>query len=364
MNPHEHTSRIRVAESAASAIHRSQEERVREAEAVRKAARFLTRASEVAMERAAEGGVYSTALVDRSLGFDNQLMNLVLQTLAPGGHTRSRRHGEAIHHVLDGHGYTLIDGVRFDWKRGDTFHLPSGSVHQHFNLDPGRPATHVALSGGPPYEVLGDYWAIESAGDHYVDPGDGWEPDHPFVEGRRMPIDASPTGERWMSSTHVHRHGRKQEHEDKRKSVRLFTAAEELKIERSAHKGDFITSLVDRSLGFDNRIASLDIHTMPPGSHTETHRHWEAILHILKGRGYALIDGQRYEWQTGDTIHIQTGVWHQVWNTDPANPSHILAAKSIGIIEHVMPYREEALDDDYTRPDPGFVPPNPWLERS
>ena len=38
----------------------------------------------------------------------------------------------AIYHVVSGQGYTIINDVKFEWKQGDTFCLPSWSRYQHF----------------------------------------------------------------------------------------------------------------------------------------------------------------------------------------------------------------------------------------
>ncbi|MBI4333259.1 MAG: hypothetical protein HY673_18500 [Chloroflexi bacterium] len=44
--------------------------------------------------------------------------------------------------VLDAEGYTVVDGVRYDWEAGDLIVLPvkpGGIEHQHFNKDPDGP---------------------------------------------------------------------------------------------------------------------------------------------------------------------------------------------------------------------------------
>lgn len=52
---------------------------------------------------------------------------------------KQKTQGGQVHIVLEGRGYTLIDGVRHDWKQYDVIFLPllpDGTVHQHFNTDP------------------------------------------------------------------------------------------------------------------------------------------------------------------------------------------------------------------------------------
>ena len=51
---------------------------------------------------------------------------------------KQKTQGGQIHIVLEGHGYTVIDGVRHDWDKFDAIFLPllpDGTTHQHFNSD-------------------------------------------------------------------------------------------------------------------------------------------------------------------------------------------------------------------------------------
>ncbi|MBI2987031.1 MAG: hypothetical protein HYY45_09715 [Deltaproteobacteria bacterium] len=63
-----------------------------------------------------------------------------VQEISPGSRSgKLKSQGGQISIVLEGRGYTIIDGVRTDWKQFDAlFHplLPEGTVIQHFNSDP------------------------------------------------------------------------------------------------------------------------------------------------------------------------------------------------------------------------------------
>jgi gentisate 1,2-dioxygenase len=59
--------------------------------------------------------------------------------------------------VLEGKGYSVVDGERKDWEAGDLVLLPmkpEGVEHQHFNLDPGKPAVWAAFINIPIQEYL------------------------------------------------------------------------------------------------------------------------------------------------------------------------------------------------------------------
>lgn len=64
-------------------------------------------------------------------------------------HSGSHRHqGGLVIFCLEGRGYTVMEGVRYDWKAGDLLLLPykpDGVEHQHFNLEEGKPCKWIAF---------------------------------------------------------------------------------------------------------------------------------------------------------------------------------------------------------------------------
>lgn len=59
--------------------------------------------------------------------------------------------------VLEGSGYTVVNGQREEWKAGDLLLLPikpGGVEHQHFNHDPMKPAKWLAFVYWPFHDQL------------------------------------------------------------------------------------------------------------------------------------------------------------------------------------------------------------------
>jgi gentisate 1,2-dioxygenase len=55
-----------------------------------------------------------------------------MQKLPKGFHTKAHRHTHStIYHVFKGSGYSIINGVRFDWSKGDYFVVPNWAWHEH-----------------------------------------------------------------------------------------------------------------------------------------------------------------------------------------------------------------------------------------
>jgi hypothetical protein len=70
---------------------------------------------------------------------------------------RHRHQGGLVIYVIEGRGYSEVDGERIDWRKGDLLLLPlkpEGVEHQHFNLDPGSPCHWVAFVNVPIFDYL------------------------------------------------------------------------------------------------------------------------------------------------------------------------------------------------------------------
>ena len=100
------------------------------------------------------------------------------------------------------------------------------------------------------------------------------------------------------------------------KNSRIVIKAEELDFKTSP--GGTVAIHVNSNNGFANRQIGGFIREIPPGWKSGNHRHnMEAIIHILGGTGYTMIDGTKYEWKAGDTVSVPPMSEHQHFNPDP-----------------------------------------------
>jgi quercetin dioxygenase-like cupin family protein len=70
---------------------------------------------------------------------------------------KHRHQGGLVIYVIDGKGYSIVEGERLDWEKGDLLLLPmkpGGVEHQHFNLDPAKPSNWIAFINTPLMEHL------------------------------------------------------------------------------------------------------------------------------------------------------------------------------------------------------------------
>jgi gentisate 1,2-dioxygenase len=79
-----------------------------------------------------------------------QTLHIHLEEYAPGGKTSKHGHvNEAAFYILDGNGYEIHDGIRYDWEAGDIVVVHNNCVHQHFNGSESEPARALVLKTKP-----------------------------------------------------------------------------------------------------------------------------------------------------------------------------------------------------------------------
>ena len=109
------------------------------------------------------------------MGYVKRYLNWEVEDSALSGwtvfvHEIHRHSGKHCHQggvslfVIEGKGYTVVDGQRVDWEAGDLIILPirpGGIVHQHFNADPGSPCRWIAWIHSPFGEAMGNLFRHE-----------------------------------------------------------------------------------------------------------------------------------------------------------------------------------------------------------
>lgn len=102
--------------------------------------------------------VYSRHYLEPGQGL-GQTLHIHLEEYAPG--SRSQQHGhfnEAVFYILDGRGYEIHDGQRYDWEAGDVAVVHNACVHQHFNASATEPARALVIKTKPMFMFMGLYF--------------------------------------------------------------------------------------------------------------------------------------------------------------------------------------------------------------
>src|SRR5690349_18657275 len=90
-----------------------------------------------------------------------------------------------------------------------------------------------------------------------------------------------------------------------------FVRREQMVLKKSSMRGIWVAEVVSPALGLETHMLNAEIHHIPPGVHTDKMRHAERLIHVMTGTGHTIIEGERIDWEPGDSFHIKTGFWYQ-----------------------------------------------------
>jgi quercetin dioxygenase-like cupin family protein len=277
-----------------------------------------------------EAGVERHIMAPGDETFRTQSLQAHYVLLPPGGRNKGHGHqNEAFFYIIEGRGFEMHDGLRYDWEAGDAVAVHNDCVHWHNNLDPDRRAVALVMKAKPLWLFLG----LQQQGNLGTAPppdDDRWGPavDFPVIRDMRdetIPKVLKPGDTPWQMGPHGH-------------TRRL--AGE----------------------GVPLRVKAIDVHLQEIPSGSRSGRLWQMadeIFFVLEGRGYDLHwdvdveitdryyariakEPRRWEWGPGDLVYIPHNTIHQHFNADGSAPARFIAASNriyqqigYGRIEHL-----------------------------
>jgi mannose-6-phosphate isomerase-like protein (cupin superfamily) len=84
--------------------------------------------------------------------------------------------------------------------------------------------------------------------------------------------------------------------------------------------------LIGEAVGFPTQGTNLCKAIIPASHHTGRQRHGEEAIHILTGTGFIIVDGRRYDFRPGTTIHVPFMSEHQLFNTGKDGVEYVTAS--------------------------------------
>ena len=266
-----------------------------------KRARIVARATELAWIET-EQDARSAVLIGEAAGFETSGTTLAKAEVPVGWRTGRHAHGEEAIHVLAGTGFAVIDGARYDWKPGTTLHVPYRAEHQLVNMGSDAAVYLSAHTIELDFAVkLGRLIQLEPKGKDEGSLARRYpkETSQFAADGRRIVLhleDAMDENARRMAG-HAHPNAKADKGAHRHAGIWILMGGSE--------------SPTDETNGFRaTSVAMSTIFEESPHSKSHSHTHTEAMLYVLEGRGYSLIDGERYEWQAGDAIHVPPRMTH------------------------------------------------------
>jgi len=267
----------------------------------------------------------------------------MLAEIPRGWHTGKHSHGEEAVYIVNGQGFSVIDGLRYDWEAGSCLFIPFGAAHQHFNSgeDTARYLSAMAL----PLERfvgLAKITQYEESGETAIGESERVKvaesdihPEYGRIVIRLKDAPVIPAGE---YGTFL----------EKRKDEFTATMAKEMTTPGAVgHRSRFIMFMGAPENNFKTREVEItSILCDEPGMHSGKHSHMEALLYVLQGEGYSIVDGEKVPWKKGTLFQVQgPQTVHEHFNTGNIESQQLrihygIRAKFFQpITRRVFPYR-------------------------
>ena len=235
--------------------------------------------------------------------------------LAPGGSNHGHGHqNEATFYILEGRGYEIHDGRRYDWEKDDLVVVHNDSVHRHFNADPNNKALALVMKAKATWMFLG---LIQQGRGGPVEDGARFGPPEDWSRlwtsgvGERKKV-VKPSDTRWETT------------QDGR--VRVLTSPQRT----------------------DVRVFSTDVYQQEIPGGGRSGRHWhmaDEMFYVVSGRGYSLHwdveaeigerymariakEPSRWEFGAGDLLYVPHNTVHQHVNADAKTGLMLLSAQN------------------------------------
>jgi gentisate 1,2-dioxygenase len=261
-------------------------------------------------------------------GSTTHTLLLGAQLVKPGEVAKAHHHTMgAVRFIVRGGGAeTTIDGEPFPMYPGDLITTPSWTWHDHYNGSD-KPIVWLDGADGPFLRFL------EAAF------GERFEKDR---QPRSRPANYSSyelasVRPSWISTGSLQPRAYRYRWEDTEKTLNSL----------GERPGDPYDGILLRYVNPVNGgptlpTLSCEMQMLRPGEQTKEHRHTSsAIYHVFRGKGFTMIDGARYEWETGDSFTVP--LWRRHSHGNGGREAAVLfSINDRPVLDAFGFYREEA----------------------
>lgn len=254
--------------------------------------------------------------------------------------------GGLVIYVIEGEGYTIIDGEREDWKAGDLLLLPvqpGGVEHQFFNKNPDAGCKWIAAIHIPMFNQLGSEFTQKDVAPVYEGQASvqRFDPQSAVVGTSAANVDdEAPDADEALGAdaTAVEVFKTGEARRDALAERNLYQELMKLRNQQRHWMRDGLTVVSGDDLPWEvNPWGTMRWYMHPlihdtcirthivyeqkivPESRSGKMRHQgNALLYVLSGSGYTVIDGQRHDWGPEDLIQLPArthGITFQHFNT-------------------------------------------------
>ncbi len=241
-------------------------------------------------------------LIAPETGFRTWGSESMIAEIPVGWHSGKHKHGEESIHIVEGSGFSIVSGVRYNWKKGSTMVIPFGAEHQHFNTGK-ETVRYVSVMSVHLEHLVGLHRTtqFEECGESSDLPQVPTSPNGFDSQGRRVVLQLEEAPVRLGGEG-----GEKLPLIEPGKPLVLGTldGMERVSAGHKAKLTNFMRIGKDLN-GFQAMEMEISgILTDDPHEEGGTHAHMEAHLYILDGVGHSIVDGVSIPWKKGTAFHV------------------------------------------------------------
>jgi quercetin dioxygenase-like cupin family protein len=234
-------------------------------------------------------------MISNVLGFLTMGSNVLKAEIPVGWHTGKHTHGEESIHILQGTGFIVISGQRFEFHKSTTIQIPYRAEHQLFNTGD-EPVQYIS---GMCFDLerfvqLAKIEQLEDCG-----------PNDAAVLAAIPPETSQYFPNGFRAAIHL---------EDAPTNAGDDAAA---KLASNQYQHDKTYHLVVPRNGFKDPLSVSVTHIFqePAHHHSGRHKHLEAVLYVLEGEGFSEVGREEERWEAGDVLHVPPSFWeHEHYN--------------------------------------------------
>ena len=250
-------------------------------------------------------------LVTPETGFRTWGSTSMISEIPVGAHTGMHKHGEEAIHIIEGSGFSIVNGVRYDWKQYSTLVIPFGAVHQHYNTGD-VPARYFSVLSpwlehwcGMARFTQYENWGKTNSLPNVPTSQNGFDD-----RGRRivLQIEEAPTRGGGEGGPGLAPQDIPEIDPDKPIVLGTIEGYAAAGIRPGLHNAGVTEFMrVGKDINgwhpYEQEISSYLINQ--PFDEGGTHAHMEAHLYIVQGHGYSLVDDEKIPWKPGTCFHVQ-----------------------------------------------------------
>lgn len=267
-------------------------------------------------------------------GGATQTLYAAVQALNPGEIAPPHRHmTSALRFIMEGHGASgIVNGMKYNFEPGDYVITPEWCWHDHIN-EGNETVLWMDCLDIPFTSAL-----TSSFFEMYPEPQQPVEYPVDYGTKRYTGGMVRPISDRKPSPAPLGRYTW---------DLTKQAIDGQGEFEPDAFDG-FAVEYINPSTGKDaNGRIGARMQKLPVQFKGKAHRHTHSsVYHVHKGRGYTIINGQRFDWEEGDFFVVPVWTWHEHVNTSETEDAFLFSTNDLPIMELFGFEREEAYGEN------------------